>query len=47
MDARLEAKYTPARAGALAGVSGQTIGQWARYGFIKPTVYEGRPINLA
>jgi uncharacterized protein (DUF433 family)/DNA-binding transcriptional MerR regulator len=45
MDARLEAKYTPARAGALAGVSGQTIGQWARYGFIKPTVYEGRPIN--
>lgn len=45
-DVRLQAKFTPARVGALAGVSGQTIGQWARYGFINPTVYEGRPINL-
>lgn len=38
--------YTPARAGALAGVSGRAIGQWARHGLIKPNVYEGRPRNL-
>src|SRR5262245_22139184 len=38
--------YTPARAGALAGVSGRAIGQWARHGLIKPNVYEGRPANL-
>jgi uncharacterized protein (DUF433 family)/DNA-binding transcriptional MerR regulator len=42
----LEGIYTPARAGALAGVSGQTIGQWARYGLITPSLYEGRPVNL-
>jgi uncharacterized protein (DUF433 family)/DNA-binding transcriptional MerR regulator len=38
--------YTPRRAGALAGVSGRSIGQWARHGLIKPTVYKGRPANL-
>lgn len=38
--------YTPRRAGALAGISGQTIGQWARYGLVTPSVYEGRPRNL-
>jgi uncharacterized protein (DUF433 family)/DNA-binding transcriptional MerR regulator len=38
--------YLPGRAGALAGVSGNTIGQWARYGLVTPTVYEGRPANL-
>jgi uncharacterized protein (DUF433 family)/DNA-binding transcriptional MerR regulator len=38
--------YTPRRAGALAGVSGQSIGQWARHGLVTPTVYEGRPTNL-
>lgn len=38
--------YLPGRAGALAGVSGQSIGQWARNGLITPTVYEGRPANL-
>jgi uncharacterized protein (DUF433 family)/DNA-binding transcriptional MerR regulator len=38
--------YLPHRAGALAGVSGQSIGQWARHGLITPTVYEGRPANL-
>lgn len=37
--------FTPARAGALAGVSGDQIGQWARYGLICPTIYEGRPAN--
>jgi uncharacterized protein (DUF433 family)/DNA-binding transcriptional MerR regulator len=38
--------YLPRRAGALAGVSGQSIGQWARHGLVTPTVYEGRPANL-
>ncbi len=33
-------------AGALAGVSGSRIGQWARYGLITPTFYAGRPANL-
>jgi uncharacterized protein (DUF433 family)/DNA-binding transcriptional MerR regulator len=37
--------FSPHRAGALAGVSGNTIGQWARYGLIRPSVYEGRPAN--
>lgn len=38
--------YLPRRAGALAGVSGNTIGQWARYHLVTPTVYKGRPANL-
>jgi uncharacterized protein (DUF433 family)/DNA-binding transcriptional MerR regulator len=38
--------YSPGMAGALAGVSGKSIGQWARHGLIQPTVYEGRPANL-
>ena len=37
--------FSPRRAGALAGVSGGRIGQWARYGLIQPTVYSGRPAN--
>ncbi len=37
--------FSPRRAGALAGVSGNKIGQWARYGLITPHVYEGRPAN--
>lgn len=37
--------FSPRRAGALAGVSGDQIGQWARHGLIRPTVYEGRPAN--
>lgn len=37
--------FSPYRAGALAGVSGKRIGQWARYGLIRPTIYEGRPTN--
>ncbi len=45
-DPHSDSVYTPSRAGALAGVSGQTIGQWARNGFIQPNIYEGRPINL-
>jgi uncharacterized protein (DUF433 family)/DNA-binding transcriptional MerR regulator len=37
--------FSPRRAGALAGVSGDQVGQWARYKLIRPTVYEGRPAN--
>ncbi len=37
--------FSPRRTGALAGVSGKQIGQWARYGLIQPHVYEGRPAN--
>jgi uncharacterized protein (DUF433 family)/DNA-binding transcriptional MerR regulator len=38
--------YAAHRVGALAGVSGYTIGQWARNGLVRPTYYEGRPANL-
>jgi uncharacterized protein (DUF433 family) len=38
--------FSPFRAGALAGVSGNRIGQWARYGLIKASLYRGRPANL-
>ena len=38
--------YAAHRVGALAGVSGYTIGQWARHRLIRPTYYEGRPANL-
>ncbi len=38
--------YPAHRVGALAGVSGYTIGQWARYRFIRPTYYKGRPAHL-
>jgi uncharacterized protein (DUF433 family)/DNA-binding transcriptional MerR regulator len=37
--------FSPRSAGALAGVSGDQIGQWARYGLTRPTIYEGRPAN--
>jgi uncharacterized protein (DUF433 family) len=38
--------FSPFRAGALAGVSGNRIGQWARYGLITPSHFKGRPANL-
>jgi uncharacterized protein (DUF433 family) len=38
--------FSPFHAGALAGVTGNRIGQWARYGLIKPSYYSGRPTNL-
>lgn len=38
--------FPPYRAGALAGVSGNRIGQWARNELIRPSYYEGRPANL-
>jgi uncharacterized protein (DUF433 family) len=37
--------FSPRRCGQLAGVGGDRIGQWARYGLIRPTIYEGRPAN--
>lgn len=40
------AVYSPGRAGALAGVSGQRLGQWARNLIVRPSVYKGRPTNL-
>lgn len=43
--ALLRGVFSPHQAGALAGVSGNRIGQWARYGLIRPSVYEGRPAN--
>lgn len=42
----LAAIYTPSRVGALAGVSGYTVGQWARNGLIEPSLYRGRPSHL-
>ena len=38
--------FSPFQAGALAGISGNRIGQWARYGLIEPTFFRGRPSNL-
>jgi hypothetical protein len=38
--------FSPFPRGALAGVRGNTIGQWSRCGLIKPTLYRGRPANL-
>lgn len=38
--------YSPGMTGALAGVSGQSVGQWARHRLIQPSVYRGRPANL-
>jgi uncharacterized protein (DUF433 family) len=40
------AVFPPWRAGALAGVSGNRIGQWARNDLVRPTYFEGRPRNL-
>lgn len=42
----LRAVYPAHRVGALAGVSGYTVGQWARYGLIEPTHFEGPPAHL-
>ena len=38
--------YSPGRAGALAGVSGYRLGQWARNGLVNASAYRGRPRNL-
>jgi uncharacterized protein (DUF433 family) len=46
LPAEIVGVYTPQRAGALAGVSGRSIGQWARNGLISASIYEGRPANL-
>jgi uncharacterized protein (DUF433 family)/DNA-binding transcriptional MerR regulator len=36
-------RYLASEAGQLAGVSGQTIGQWARRGYIRSSVSDSRP----
>ena len=36
-------RYLAQEAGQLAGVSGNTIGQWARQGYIQSSVSDGRP----
>lgn len=38
--------YAAHRVGALAGVSGYTVGQWARYELIRPTFHKGLPAHL-
>lgn len=38
--------YAAHRVGALAGVSGYTVGQWARYGLIRPSFRKGLPAHL-
>jgi MerR HTH family regulatory protein len=35
--------FLAAEAGELAGVSGTTIGQWARWGYIRPSQSDGDP----
>ncbi len=37
--------FSPRRAGQLAGVGGDRIGQWARHGLIRPTIHAGPPAN--
>lgn len=36
-------RLTPGEVGALAGVSGTTVGQWARWGLIRASVSDGDP----
>lgn len=42
----LDSVYAAHRVGALAGVSGYTVGQWARYGLIRPSFRRGLPAHL-
>jgi DNA-binding transcriptional MerR regulator len=42
-DARPHGRLLAAEAGALAGVSGTTIGQWARWGYIRSSVSDEDP----
>jgi DNA-binding transcriptional MerR regulator len=42
-DARSHGRLLAAEAGALAGVSGTTIGQWARWGYIRSSVSDADP----
>ena len=41
--ARVHGHFLAGEAGELAGVSGNTIGQWARWGYIRPSQSAGVP----
>jgi len=41
--AKLHGHFLAGEAGELAGVSGTTIGQWARWGYIRSSRSEGEP----
>ena len=43
MVARVHGHFLAGEAGELAGVSGNTIGQWARWGYIRPSQSAGVP----
>lgn len=43
MRAKPHGHFLAAEAGELAGVSGTTIGQWARWGYIRSSQSEGEP----
>jgi DNA-binding transcriptional MerR regulator len=41
--AKLHGEFTAGAVGELAGVSGNTIGQWARWGYIRASQSDGDP----
>jgi DNA-binding transcriptional MerR regulator len=41
--ARVHGEFLAAEVGEMAGVSGTTIGQWARWGYIRSSASEGEP----
>ena len=41
--ARVHGQFLAAEVGELAGVSGTTIGQWARWGYIRSSASDGEP----
>jgi DNA-binding transcriptional MerR regulator len=41
--AKLHGEFTAGAVGELAGVSGNTIGQWARWGYIRASQSDGEP----
>ena len=41
--ARPHGRFLASEAGELAGVSGTTIGQWARRGLIRSSIYDDEP----
>jgi DNA-binding transcriptional MerR regulator len=43
IDARPHGRFLAGEAGELAGVSGTTIGQWARRGFIRSSISDDEP----
>jgi DNA-binding transcriptional MerR regulator len=41
--AKLHGEFSAGAVGELAGVSGNTIGQWARWGYIRASQFDGDP----